>query len=64
MNPNDWIQSPLAIAAGWAILHSFWQGGLVAAALAGVFALTPSARIRYNAACASLMILLVAFSGR
>jgi GWxTD domain-containing protein len=61
MNPTDWTQSPLAVAAGWAILHSLWQGLFIAAALAGVFAVTRSAGIRYNAACTSLLILLLAF---
>ena len=33
-----WVATPLAGAVGWALLHSLWEGAIVSAALAAVFA--------------------------
>lgn len=51
----------LSHALGWALLHSLWQGALVALLLAGVLTLsrgrTPN--FRYAAACAALALTLL-----
>jgi GWxTD domain-containing protein len=63
MTPIEtWIESAWAGAIGWTLLHSLWQGAIVAGALAAVLAVTRPARARYAAACAA-MVLLVAASG-
>ena len=36
-----WIQSPLALALAKTLLHSFWQAGIVAVALAAAFVWRP-----------------------
>ena len=56
-----WVQLPLVKAAGWAIFHSLWEGAVVAAVLAGILAVTRSARSRYGAACLAMAALLLAF---
>lgn len=53
--------SPIAQATGWALLHSLWQGAIVAATLAVVLAITRSARVRYIAACVALFAILLCF---
>ena len=62
MNFHRWIDSPAALALGWALFHSLWQGALAALALAAVLLATPSARIRYAAACLAMLGLLLGFS--
>jgi GWxTD domain-containing protein len=56
-----WVQTPLAAAVGWALLHSLWEGAIVAAALAAVLSATPSPRTRYAAACVATLAMLAAF---
>ena len=55
------VETPLAAALGWTLLHSLWQGALLAVLLAIVFLTVRSPRIRFNAACLSMAALL-AFS--
>src|SRR5262245_19914111 len=58
----DFLQHPLARRLGWALLHSLWQGALVAV-LFGLlrFALRrASANARYLAGCLSLVLLVAA----
>jgi beta-lactamase regulating signal transducer with metallopeptidase domain len=52
---------PLFDAAGWALLHSLWQGALVAVAYACFAALAPgrAANVRYAGGVAALLLLLV-----
>lgn len=52
---------PLLDAAGWALVHSLWQGALVAALYACFAALVPgrAARVRYAGGVASLLLLLL-----
>ena len=52
---------PLLDAAGWALLHSLWQGALVAAAYACFAALAPrrAAGVRYAGGVLALLLLLV-----
>lgn len=50
------VQTPLATALGWALLHFIWQGTFIAFLLAGAFTsgLLRSPPVRYAAACAAL----------
>jgi GWxTD domain-containing protein len=54
-----WIQSPLALATGKTLLHSLWQAGFVACALAAGLRFIHSARLRYVAGCAALVAAIV-----
>ncbi|WP_321477877.1 M56 family metallopeptidase [uncultured Paludibaculum sp.] len=54
------VDTPLAAAVGWTVLHSLWQGGLIAAILAVGLVPARSPRIRYAAACLGLCTLLAA----
>src|SRR5438552_9332778 len=56
------VDHPLAHRVGWVLLHSLWQGALVAALFALLqFALRGrSANARYLAGCAALALLLAA----
>ena len=55
------VNSPAASALGWTLVHSLWQGALVAAVLAAALCLFRSPRARYFAACLALITLLGAF---
>ena len=52
---------PLLDAAGWALVHSLWEGALVAALYACFAALVPrrAANVRYAGGVASLLLLLL-----
>ncbi|MCP5115592.1 MAG: GWxTD domain-containing protein [bacterium] len=47
-------------AVGWSILHSLWQGALIALLVAASQLTMSSARLRYGLACAGLALLLLA----
>ena len=49
------------MAAGWALLHSLWQGAALALALATLLLAVRSPRVRYVAACAALPLTLGCF---
>lgn len=53
-----WVHTPLAQAIGWTLLHSLWQGAIVAAALAAMLPAVRPARARYAAACAAMLVML------
>jgi len=55
------VQTPLAGAIGWTLLHSLWEGAIIAAALASVLMAFRSPRARYAAACAAMLVLLAVF---
>lgn len=57
----DWLGTAFIYALGWTLLHSLWQGALVAALLALVLAVTPrwSANARYVCAVSALGVVLV-----
>ncbi len=55
------VQTSLAEALGWTLLHSLWEGALVAAALAAVRGATKSPRIRYVASCLAMLAILCGF---
>lgn len=52
------VTTPFAQAVGWTILHSLWEGFVVAACLGVVIAVTKSARVRYAAACIAMLAML------
>ncbi len=54
------LTGPLAQAVGWMLLHLLWQGTLVAALLAVLLASLSgrSARLRYAASCAALVLIV------
>lgn len=56
------VGSPLAVAIGWSLLHSLWEGALVSALLAAVLVGVRSPRARYAAACAAMLLMLGGFS--
>jgi TonB family protein len=58
---ETWVETPLAGALGWALLHSLWEGALIAAALAAVLMATRSPRVRYAAASIALLLMLAGF---
>ena len=53
--------SPLAEAIGWTLLHSLWEGAIIAAALTVAMTLMRSPRARYGAACVALLAMLAGF---
>ena len=53
-----WVATPLAQALGWTLLHSLWEGAIVAAALAAVLVAVRSARARYAAGCVAMLVML------
>jgi len=55
------VATPLSSAIGWALLHSVWEGALVAALLSAVLIVTLSPRVRYAAACAAQIAMLLGF---
>lgn len=57
---EDLVATPLARAAGWTLLHSFWEGAVVSLVLATVLAATRSARARYAAACVAMLATVAA----
>ena len=56
------IANPAAAAIGWTLLHSLWEGAIVAAVLGAMLLILRTARARYLAACASLVALLALFT--
>ncbi|HKO02912.1 MAG TPA: M56 family metallopeptidase, partial [Thermoanaerobaculia bacterium] len=57
---NALLDSPVAQAIGWALLHLLWQGALVAGILAASLALLKNrgANVRYIVSCAALALLI------
>jgi GWxTD domain-containing protein len=53
-----WVSTPLAGALGWTLLHSLWEGAVIAAVLAATLAALRSARARYAAACVALLVMI------
>src|SRR5688500_1776914 len=58
---ETWVQTRLADALGWTLLHSLWEGAIVAFALAAVFLTTRSPRARYAAACIAMLVIVGCF---
>jgi GWxTD domain-containing protein len=55
------VETPLAGAVGWTLLHSLWQGAIIALALAAALLIFRSPRLRYAAACTAMLLLLGGF---
>jgi len=58
---ETWVQTPLAQAIGWTLVHSLWEGALVALVLVVAFRATSSSRGRYTAACLAMLVMLAGF---
>jgi bla regulator protein blaR1 len=58
---ETWVATPLAGAVGWTLLHSLWEGAIIAAALAATLVAMSSPRARYAAACVAMLAMLVGF---
>jgi GWxTD domain-containing protein len=58
---ETWVQTPLAQAIGWTLVHSLWEGALVALLLAAALAAMRSSRARYAAACLAMLAMLAGF---
>ena len=56
-----WVETPLAGAVGWTLLHSLWEGAIIAAVLAAALLAMRSPRARYAAACVAMLVMLVSF---
>ena len=56
------IASPAAAGIGWTLLHSLWQGAIVASVLGAMLLMLRTARARYVAACLALLALLTLFT--
>jgi TonB family protein len=56
-----WVETPLAGAIGWTLLHSLWEGAIISAALAAALFAMRSPRARYAAACVAMLAMLVGF---
>ena len=59
---ESFVESPLAGAIGWTLLHSVWEGAFISVILAAVLLATRSARIRYVAACVAMIAVVVGFA--
>lgn len=58
---ESFIETPLAGAIGWAMLHSLWEGAIIAATLGAALLVMRSPRLRYVAACIAMGMMLGAF---
>ena len=56
-----WVETPLANAVGWTLLHSLWEGVVISAALAAVLVAIRSPRARYAAACLAMLVMMAGF---
>jgi GWxTD domain-containing protein len=59
---KTFIETPLAGAIGWTLLHSLWEGAIISGALAAVLVAVRSPRIRYAAASTAMLMMLMGFS--
>ena len=59
---DGWVQTPLAEAVGWTLLHLLWEGAIISAALAACVWAMRSARARYAAACIAMLLMIGAFA--
>jgi len=58
---QNWVHTPAAAALGWTLVHSLWEGAVVALALGAALLLLRSSRARYIAGCAAMLALLTGF---
>ncbi|HLY17063.1 MAG TPA: GWxTD domain-containing protein [Bryobacteraceae bacterium] len=55
------VETPLARALGWTLVHSLWEGAVIALVLLAALFVIRSARARYAVACAAMLGVLAAF---
>ena len=58
---ESFVETPIAGALGWALLHSLWQGAILSLAFAAVLLAVRSPRTRYAVACAGMLVMLAGF---
>ena len=58
---ETWVQTPAAKALGWTLVHSLWEGAILAVALASALSAIGSARVRHPVACVALAAMLGSF---
>jgi GWxTD domain-containing protein len=58
---ETWVATPIVGAVGWALLHSLWEGAIIAAVLATALLALSLSRARYAAAVGALAAMLAAF---
>src|SRR4051812_7724757 len=58
---ENWVQTPAATALVWTLIHSLWEGALIALLLAAALCVLRGSRARYIAAGLALIVLLAAF---
>jgi GWxTD domain-containing protein len=58
---KTFIETPLAGAIGWTLLHSLWEGAIISGALAAVLVAVRSPRIRYAAASTAMLMMFIGF---
>src|SRR5712692_2546781 len=58
---ETWVETPLASAVGWTLLHSLWQGAIISAALAAALLALRSPRARCAAALVAMLAMLGVF---
>ena len=59
---EQFVEAPLAGTLGWALLHSLWEGALIAIALGAAMLAFRSPRVRYAAACAAMFAMAGGFA--
>jgi hypothetical protein len=48
-------------AAGWALVHSIWEGAAIAAMLGALMLVVRAPRVRYAAGCVALVLIMLSF---
>jgi GWxTD domain-containing protein len=56
---NVVVETTVARAIGWALIHSLWQGAIISAALGTALISVRSPRVRYATACAAMLLMLI-----
>jgi len=56
------VKTEISDALGWTLIHSLWEGALIAAVLATLLVLLRSPRVRYVAGCVALLAMLAGFA--
>lgn len=55
---ESFVETPIAGAIGWTLLHSLWQGAILSVVFAAVLLAVRSPRVRYAAGCAAMPVML------
>jgi GWxTD domain-containing protein len=58
---ETWVETPLAGAVGWTLLHSLWEGAVISLVLAVALWALRSSRARYAAAIVAMLAMLGGF---